>query len=80
MKVAVSIPDVVYEQGERLALRLKLPRSRLYARALAAYAAQHDDNAITAAANALADDEDYQAEARIITRAGARTVLKHTEW
>ena len=48
MKVAVSIPDVVYEQGERLALRLKLPRSRL--------------------------------EARIITRAGARTVLKHTEW
>lgn len=75
MKAALSIPDKLDEKSDRLALGLKPPRNRPQA-----YKTQHDGDAITAAANALADDEAYQAEAEIITRAGARTVLEHSDW
>jgi hypothetical protein len=47
MKTAVSIPDAVYRAGELLAKRLKLPRSRLYALALADYVERHADDDIT---------------------------------
>ena len=37
MKTAVSIPDAVFDAAERLAERLGLSRSELYARAIDAY-------------------------------------------
>jgi metal-responsive CopG/Arc/MetJ family transcriptional regulator len=37
MKVAVSIPDAVFAEAERLAEQLRVPRSRLYADALTEY-------------------------------------------
>ncbi|MHB8679387.1 MAG: hypothetical protein ACYC7G_06600 [Rudaea sp.] len=37
MKVAVSLPDPVFNAAERLAEQLNVPRSRLYAEALAEY-------------------------------------------
>lgn len=80
MKVAVSIPDSVFERGETLARQLNVPRSRLYARALDAFAAQHSAEAITAAANALADDHAAHDEARALARVASRSVLKHSEW
>jgi predicted transcriptional regulator len=49
MKTAVSIPDPVYRAGELLARRLKMPRSRLYALALADYVERHADENITPA-------------------------------
>ncbi len=51
MKAAISIPDDVFWEGERLACRLKTSRSHLYAMALTQFVAQHDDNKITAAMN-----------------------------
>ena len=47
MKVAVSIPDPLFKSAESLARKLKKPRSRLYAEALAAYISSHDPKAIT---------------------------------
>ena len=44
MKTAVSIPDDVFEDAERLASRLRTSRSQLYARALAEFVARHDDD------------------------------------
>ena len=52
MKVAVSIPDPIYEQGERLAERLKTSRSDVYARALDAFAAAHEPDRVTTALDA----------------------------
>jgi hypothetical protein len=52
MKTAISIPDPVYRAGERLAKRLRLPRSRLYALALADYVERHADDDITQRLNA----------------------------
>jgi metal-responsive CopG/Arc/MetJ family transcriptional regulator len=47
MKVAVSIPDPLFKSAENLAKKLKKPRSRLYAEALASYIGAHDPKAIT---------------------------------
>jgi metal-responsive CopG/Arc/MetJ family transcriptional regulator len=37
VKTAISIPDPLYKEAERLTKRLRIPRSQLYARALEAY-------------------------------------------
>ena len=37
MKTAISIPDPLFKEAERLMKRLRIPRSQLYARALEAY-------------------------------------------
>lgn len=43
MKTVVSIPDDLFQAGERLANRLGLSRSGLYAKALQEFLARHDD-------------------------------------
>jgi len=48
MKTAVSIPDDVFADAERLASRLQISRSKMYARALAEFVARHDDDRVTA--------------------------------
>lgn len=47
MKVAVSIPDPLFKSADSLGRKLKKPRSRLYAEALATYLSSHDPQAIT---------------------------------
>jgi len=41
MKVALSIPDDLFESGESLSKRLGVSRSRLYATALAEFVAKN---------------------------------------
>lgn len=48
MKIAVSIPDPLFEAAERAARRLGLSRSQLYARALERFIAHEPDDEITA--------------------------------
>jgi predicted transcriptional regulator len=55
MKTAVSIPDDLFAEAERLAYRLNRPRSQLYADALREYVARHDPDAITEALNHVID-------------------------
>ena len=55
MKVAVSIPDPVFDEAEQLARRLKTSRSEIYARALAAYVGDHAPDRITLAMNQAVD-------------------------
>ena len=51
MKTAVSIPDAVFRSADRLARKLKMSRSRLYAVAVESFVQRHDDEAITAKLN-----------------------------
>ena len=78
MKTAVSIPDDVFEEGERLAKRLQTSRSQMYARALAEFVARHDDDRITAAMNQVVCD--VGAEIDDFTREAARQALHREEW
>jgi metal-responsive CopG/Arc/MetJ family transcriptional regulator len=57
MKVALSIPDDLFESGEALSKRLGLSRSRLYATALADYVARHRGRKTTEQLNAVYEDE-----------------------
>ncbi len=51
MKTAVSIPDPVFHSAEKLAARLGMSRSKLYAKALAAMVQSHREDVITAQLN-----------------------------
>lgn len=78
MKAAISIPDDVFEQGERLARRLRTSRSQLYARALADFVVQHEDDKITSSMNQVL--EEVGAEPDDFTRRAARQTLRRVEW
>jgi hypothetical protein len=62
MKVSISVPDSVFDAAERLAAQLKVPRSQLYAQALAAYLSLRSGCAITAKLNAVYGVESSRAE------------------
>lgn len=53
MKVALSIPDDLFESAEVLSKRLGVSRSRLYATALADYLAKHRGRKTTDRLNAV---------------------------
>jgi metal-responsive CopG/Arc/MetJ family transcriptional regulator len=53
MKTAISIPDEIFRAAERVAKRLGLSRSELYARAVAGYVDEHDDDQVTEALDRL---------------------------
>lgn len=78
MKIAISIPDPIFAEAEILAKRMKLSRSKLYARALDAFVAEHANDDLTAIANIIADEADD--DAALVKRVGARTVLQNSEW
>lgn len=48
MKVAISIPDDILEAAEEAPARLWIPRSRLYAEAVRAYARAHSGEEVPA--------------------------------
>ena len=49
MKTAISIPNPIYQAADRLARRLGVSRSELYAKAVAAYLERHRQEGITTA-------------------------------
>ena len=57
MKTAISIPDPLYKEAERLTKRLRIPRSQLYARALEEYIKRQHSKGIKEAL-----DEVYRTE------------------
>jgi metal-responsive CopG/Arc/MetJ family transcriptional regulator len=78
MKTAISIPDKVYAEAERLSRRLKKSRSQVYSEAVAEYLARHDPDAVTDAMNRLCDELDTRPDPAIST--AARRRLEAIEW
>lgn len=78
MKTAVSLPDEVFENAERLAGRLKVSRSELYARALQDYVRRHAPDAVTEAYDQICSELESQSGA--LTRRAARATFKRVEW
>lgn len=78
MKTAVSIPDDVFAEADRLARQLKRSRSDLYTRALSEYIGRH------------ASDRVREAMDRVVTEIGdahdnfaqvaSRGVLERSQW
>jgi metal-responsive CopG/Arc/MetJ family transcriptional regulator len=79
MKVAVSIPDKVFEETESLAKKLKASRSEIYSRALAEFLGRHVPERLTELMDRVVEDLGVEEPDAFRTRA-ARQALKRTEW
>jgi predicted transcriptional regulator len=78
MKIAVSVPDDVYEKAEQLARQMKRSRSEVYSQALAEYVARHVPDRVTEAMDqALAEIGE---PADNFLRAASRRVLRRGDW
>lgn len=78
MKAAVSIPDDVFEEADRLAQQLNTSRSQLYSRALKEFLARHAPDQVTEAMNRVCDEVGERSDG--LGRRAARNVLKKIEW
>lgn len=78
MKTAVSIPDDLFAQADRLANRLGKSRSEVYREALADYVARREPGAVTRALDEVA--EDLEADRDAFSDEAARWTLGHSEW
>lgn len=66
VKTAISIPDELFAAGDRLARRLGVSRSELYARALSRYLAGADDTEVTAALDDVYGDDEGHMDAALV--------------
>jgi metal-responsive CopG/Arc/MetJ family transcriptional regulator len=78
MKIAVSIPDEVYQEAERLARRTKKSRSRLYGDALKEYLARHAPDEVTEAMNRACAEVGEGIDPFVSSAAHRR--LERSEW
>lgn len=79
MKTAVSVPDDLFAQVDRLARRSRRSRSEVYSAALREYLARHAPDEVTARLDVVVaeagDAESVDISARI-----ARRTLESSEW
>ncbi len=78
MKTAISIPDSLFEEAERLSKRLRIPRSRLYAKALKAYVERQRSKSIREALDAVYASENSELDPGLA--AAAYPVLSKEKW
>jgi predicted transcriptional regulator len=78
MKTAISIPDPVFKQGEKLAKRLKMSRSELYATAVRTFVGAHRVSDVTRRLDEVLEDVDSR-PAPFLSALSAR-VLFRSKW
>jgi antitoxin MazE6 len=78
MKTAISLPDELFEEAERLGSRLHKSRSEVYRGALEDYLAKHDPDLVRDSLNRVLAAVG-QSKDEFVATATAR-VLERTEW
>jgi predicted transcriptional regulator len=78
MKIAVSVPDDVFERAERLARGAGRSRSEVYSSALREYVARHAPDEVTDALDRVMADVGETTDSFV--RAAGKRVLESTEW
>lgn len=78
MKVAVSVPNQVFDAAERLAKERRVPRSQVFSEALEEYVAKHDAAAVMAKLNAVYDRESSAVDGAL--SAAGYAALSHEAW
>ena len=78
MKTAISVPDSLFKEAERLARRRGISRSRLFSEAVAEYLARHEPEAITSAMDKVCAEVGSHPDPAI--SAAARRILERSEW
>ena len=78
MKTAISVPDEVFELSEKLAKKLKVSRSRIFAMGVKKLAEEHDDDVLIARINAVCDEVDTSLDPAI--RQYQSRILREKKW
>jgi metal-responsive CopG/Arc/MetJ family transcriptional regulator len=78
MKIAVSIPDDVFEEAERLARRMGKSRSQLYNHALAEYLARHAPDRVTEAMDRVCGQLGQPTDPFVAT--ASHRILERSDW
>ncbi len=78
MKTAVSIPDDVFEQAERLAKQTKHSRSRVFSDALREYVARHSPDEIMLAVNKACSE--IGGAHNSFTTLATQRILEESDW
>lgn len=78
MKVAISIPDDVFEAAEKASARMRVPRSRFYAEAVRAYAKAHSGEEIIRRLNDIYSREGSGLEAEV--EGASLEILRQEKW
>lgn len=78
MKTAISIPDSLFQEAERLSKRLRIPRSQLYAKALKAYVERQRSKRIRETLDAVYANENSELDPGLA--AAAYHVLSKEKW
>jgi metal-responsive CopG/Arc/MetJ family transcriptional regulator len=78
MKIAISIPDDLHTEADRLARRLGRSRSRVYADAVRAYVARHDSEGVTDALDRVCAQMDTGIDPAVAST--TRRLLERVEW
>ena len=78
MKTAISIPDDVFADAERLAQALKKSRSQLYSHALKEYVARHAADQVTETLDRVCGDGPLTDND--FAKAAARRTLRRSQW
>lgn len=79
MKTAVSVPDELFAQADRLARRTQRSRSEVYSAALREYVARHAPDEVTAGLEAVLA-EVGQPDSGALTASAARRTIAASEW
>ena len=81
MKTAISVPDNVFADAERLAKRLNKSRSQLYSEAVAEYTARHSSQKeIIEEINKALEQMGEEPELDAFVAEAARRTLMQSEW
>ncbi len=78
MKTAVSIPDDVFEEAQRLARRMRKSRSQVYKHALTEYVARHAPDRVTEAMDRVCAKLGQPADSLVAT--ASRRILERSDW
>jgi metal-responsive CopG/Arc/MetJ family transcriptional regulator len=78
MKTAISLPEPLFDAAEKLAKRMKLSRSALYARAVEDFVRRYDPDDLTAEIDRVLADQPQERDEFVA--AAATATLRRVEW
>ena len=78
MKMAISVPEDVYTEAERLAQRMQITRSELYSRAVHEFVCRHAPDRVTEALDRVLEDLEPGSDAFVAE--ATRRALEWAAW
>jgi metal-responsive CopG/Arc/MetJ family transcriptional regulator len=78
MKVAVSIPDPIFEAADQLAKERNIPRSQIFTEALSSYLELRNSESVTALLNEIYGREPSQVDEALMK--AQFDVIRHEAW